>query len=231
MLTPVVKVSLADEAAHKIRNGIISGYFKPGEKLIEETLSQQMKTSKGTIRAAFVQLEHEGIVKRVPNRSVTAVKLTMKDVEEIHALRSALETFALDHLCDDPRPEDIDALESIEQSVLKSVGSGAPLEESVELDIDFHEMLVRLAQNNRLLDAWRRIRSQIGLLIYSRSLHNEVSLSDGVARHEELLESVRKGDCRQSAEILREHLGSLHEWLLASYSSGPDAEISEARGS
>jgi DNA-binding GntR family transcriptional regulator len=231
MIAPVSKISFVDEVAREIRNGIISGYFQPGAKLIEEALSSQMNTSRGPIRSAFVQLEHEGLVTREPNRSVTVIRLTAKDVEEIHVLRLGLETLALSRLCEDRGQNELETLEGIEQSLLRSVRNGAPLEESVELDISFHEMLVNLAHNDRLLAAWQRMRFQIALLIYSRSFHNEVSFSEGVTRHEELLQSVRGHDCGESVRILREHLESLHDWLLSSYAAPSSAGTASLRES
>jgi len=100
MLTPIEKVSLSSEVSNRIRSSIFNGSLIPGQKLLEQELSEKMNTSRGPIREAFVLLEHEGLVIRQPNRSVIVVEMKETDVEEIHSIRLLLKLLTLRYLCD-----------------------------------------------------------------------------------------------------------------------------------
>jgi len=76
MLTAIERNSLAIEVAKRLQTEIISGRIKPGEKLLEQELSNMMKTSRGPVRDALIILEHEGLVVREYNRGATVVRMT-----------------------------------------------------------------------------------------------------------------------------------------------------------
>jgi len=214
VLTPVHKRSLVDAVCEKLREEIITGHLAPGEKLVEEVLARQMNTSRGPLRSAFLRLAHEGLVIIRQNRSVTVVRLTRRDVEEIHSLRLMLETMAVRRFCSDGNAEDLAKLDGIEHVLLDSVDHGGPLPENVKRDLSFHEALVGAGHHRRLLAAWQGMRSQIGLLIYSRSVGNVGPFSQGVARHRELTQGMAARDGARTEVVLREHLESLRDWAL-----------------
>lgn len=217
MLTPVKKTSLSDAVCEKLRESIVTGHFAPGAKLVEEVLARQMNTSRGPLRAAFLRLAHEGLVINPQNRSATVVRMTRRDVEEIHSLRLTLESMAVRRICRDGSAEDLEKLDRIEHDLLDSVGHGGPLPENVKRDLSFHETLVGAAHHERLLTAWLGMRSQVGLLIYSRSVGNAEGFSQGVARHQELIRGMTARDCARTEVILREHLEGLRDWALQTF--------------
>jgi DNA-binding GntR family transcriptional regulator len=217
MLSPVDKSSLSVEVAKKIRVDIFNGRIRPGQKLLEQELSLQMNTSRGPVRDAFLRLEHEGLVSREPNRSVTVVSMTAEDVEEIHSLRLTLELLALRYTCAGRSDSIIAALERSVETLRKSLAAGANLEEAVEIDLEFHEEIVRASGHGRLYKLWLSIKPQIGFLIFTKNIHSVFNFAGGADQHEELVRAIAAKDYAKSEKILREHLTNVFNALLESF--------------
>ena len=83
--------SLAEDAADRIREQILSGGFSQGEHLVEAKIAEQLAISRGPVREAFKLLRAEGLLKEEPRRGTFVVSLTADDVREIYGLRAALE--------------------------------------------------------------------------------------------------------------------------------------------
>jgi len=86
--------SMAQAAAHAVREGIIEGRYPPGSRLRERDLSESLQMSRIPIREALRQLEVEGFVVTSPNRGAVVSQLTLADVAELFDLRLSLEVLA-----------------------------------------------------------------------------------------------------------------------------------------
>jgi DNA-binding GntR family transcriptional regulator len=221
MLSPVDKSSLSVEVANILRLGILGGTINPGQKLLEEELSRQMNTSRGPIRDAFIRLEHEGLVIREPNKSVTVVQMTEEDVEEIHSLRLSLELLALRYLCTEKSVVDLEPLRATITKLRECISSGAKLEEAVEIDLSFHEAIVSASGHRRLYNLWMSIKPQISFLISAKNIHALINFAGGANQHEELVAHIAAKDFPACKAALREHLLSVLKQLLKSYCAGP----------
>ncbi len=83
--------SLTDSIANVMRERILKGEYKIGEKIKETHVADELRVSRTPIRKAFKQLEEEGLVEYVPNRGCFAKGFTRRDIEDIYAIRKALE--------------------------------------------------------------------------------------------------------------------------------------------
>src|SRR5208283_331539 len=78
----------------KLENAILSGYFKPRERLVERDLLAHFDVSRTIIREVLKMLEGKGLVRIIPYRGAIVVDLTAEEVEEIYFLRQKLEAIA-----------------------------------------------------------------------------------------------------------------------------------------
>ena len=83
--------SLAEDAADRIREQILSGGFSQGEHLVEAKIAEQLAISRGPVREAFKLLRSEGLLNEEPRRGTFVVSLSTDDVRDIYGLRAALE--------------------------------------------------------------------------------------------------------------------------------------------
>ncbi|MBQ1228673.1 MAG: GntR family transcriptional regulator, partial [Firmicutes bacterium] len=86
--------SLTDEIVDIIRDRILKGEYRIGEKIKENQIATEFKVSRTPIREAFKQLENEGLIDYIPNRGCFAKGFTRQDIEDIYAVRKALEIIA-----------------------------------------------------------------------------------------------------------------------------------------
>jgi DNA-binding GntR family transcriptional regulator len=84
-----------NQALKEIREAIRKGKLKPGDRLVEMQLAEEMHISRFPIREALRYLEKEGLVETKPFKGTYVAKLTERDMEELYSLRSAIEEFAV----------------------------------------------------------------------------------------------------------------------------------------
>jgi DNA-binding GntR family transcriptional regulator len=188
--------SLVALAAESIRKMILSGRFAPGERLIEERLTEQLGISRPPLREALRLLQNDGLVETRPRYGSTVATLTDQDVFEILTLRSGLERMAVELGVPVQDRERLvachEALERMEHDArIEDRGS------LVEHGYAFHASIVALAGHRRLSEMYRSVQQQL-LLCMSRNLgtrerHYE-TLVEHVARHRHLLELIEAGD-------------------------------------
>jgi DNA-binding GntR family transcriptional regulator len=87
----ITPVTIQAQTASKLRDAILDGVFKPGEKLLEAELCRQMGVSRTSVREALRQLEAERLVTIIPNRGPSVTQLTWKEAEAIYDARELLE--------------------------------------------------------------------------------------------------------------------------------------------
>ena len=87
--------SLTDEIADVVRERILKGEYEIGEKIKENQIASELKVSRTPIREAFKLLENEGLIDYIPNRGCFAKGFTKQDVDDIYAVREALEELAV----------------------------------------------------------------------------------------------------------------------------------------
>ena len=97
-MTVLMKVemppSLRDQIASQLRASIVDGTLKPGTRLVERELCEQMGVSRPSVREAMRQLENEGLITNLPNRGPIVVVVTQKAAANIYQVRSAIEGLA-----------------------------------------------------------------------------------------------------------------------------------------
>jgi DNA-binding GntR family transcriptional regulator len=217
MLTAIERSSLAVEVARKLRFEILTGNIKPGEKLLEHDLSNSMKTSRGPVRDALVQLEHEGIVSREYNRSATVVRMTAADVEEVSSLRLCLEQLSLKYVVQKAQDADIQRLDELVRRLKVCLAENFTLTEAVDLDLQFHEEIVAASKHNRLLAMWQSIKTQIWFLIFTRNAFNLREFEAAAKNHEDLVAAIRDRDIGRALDIIQRHEERAYARLIGSY--------------
>ena len=107
-----VQVSLRQQVLELLRNAILEGRFKPGERLIERELCELTGVSRTSVREALRHLESEGLVSNVPNKGPTVATVTEEDAREIYEVREVLEGLAGRLFAERATARQIDALEA-----------------------------------------------------------------------------------------------------------------------
>src|SRR5882672_4379650 len=135
--------SLQERALDRLRHEIISGVWKPGERLQERTLCQRFGISRSPLREAYQVLAAEGLLELARNRGAIVASPSLSDVLQHHVLLDALETLAIELACDAASDAELAAIAAKheEERHAKTV-------DAYRLNNELHRMIV-MASHNR----------------------------------------------------------------------------------
>jgi DNA-binding GntR family transcriptional regulator len=133
--------------ARQLKEAIMAGDLKPGQRLTESDLGKKLHVSQATVREALIELEHRGFVDRPRSRLTCVATQTRRDAEEIYAVRVPLEKLVIESLA--KKRVNLDECERAAQRMLKAAEAGN-LADFVVADFDFHKELWKAAENSHL---------------------------------------------------------------------------------
>lgn len=194
--------TLHQRVVARLREAILKGELKPGERLVQEELAEAMGVSRMPIREAIRQLEKEGLVTVEAHKGAVVTPLTTEDIEEIYELRAMLESEAvhrsLPHLTAEDKRKLKELLDAMKQAAAKG-----ETDRFVELNAEFHRLLRRGCR-------WRRAHRFLEMLWHGYPPHTPHILHGQMDRslqeHEGMLQAVEEGDADRLKEILRQHI-------------------------
>ena len=221
-LAPLAKRSLSEDIVDRMREAIYSGQLAPNERLREDVLASVFGLSRGPVREALVQLEHEGLVIRQPNRGATVARLSLEDLDEVYSLRVAVETLAVQQAIKNAEPEYFDQMQDVVNEMQACIDRGITTQEAARLDIRFHELTYLASHHKRLLNVWSTLRPQIHIFLLSRNVVNTDYREVLVSGHQKLLDLIRAGDEAQALSMLQSHLRVAYERVYKSHAEWLD---------
>jgi DNA-binding GntR family transcriptional regulator len=186
---------LVEQVANQIREAIKSGKLKPGDRLIETELANGMQIGRNAIREAIRYLEKEGLVSSTPFKGAHVTKLTEKDLDDLYALRIALEELAIKTLVQNLDNEKIMQLESIVATMRQTANEETNIEHIIDVDLSFHRTICKLCGNRRLLESWLNLSYQIRAFIgLEDHLYGDDTPEKTLETHYPVFEAIKKGD-------------------------------------
>jgi DNA-binding GntR family transcriptional regulator len=202
--------SLADAVVAHIRDAIIRGGYAPGQALTEAGLSEELGTSRGTVREALRELASLGLVTRSPHRGATVSTLTARDAQDIYTLRAALESFAA-QLAVERGHVDEAALRvlGVHLGAIARAAEAGDVPGMVAADMDFHTALSALSGHGLLIEHLAAIRVQSQRVLFYSDLYRPTP-EVVVQRHRDLLAVLERGDPYEVSLAVDRHITGPH---------------------
>lgn len=207
--------SLADQAYDRFREGLRSGIFKPGQRLLEAELADHLGMSRTPVREAIRRLQSEGLVAHLPARGLCVAAYDPGQVDELYVMREALEgtaaRLAAQHA---GRPEILLLQRMVEEE------AGLSGEAAAEHNRRFHRALHQAAHNRYLLRALSALSDAL-LLLGPTTLDLPGRAAEARAEHARIVEAIaaRDGDAAEAAA--RAHIAAAHAARLAMAAAAP----------
>jgi DNA-binding GntR family transcriptional regulator len=205
---PVLEAaSLVELSMNRLREEILSGVLRPGERLIEEQLTRRFGISRGPLREALRLLDEQGLVEHLPRRGVRVTSLSERDVDELFALRDVLERYAVDKALPLAEPDRLTELKATLDAMAAAADVG-DLREENDAHCRFHIAMVGLAGQRHLLLAYQPVIRKLQLYMAAnlrRETEHRGDPRDGVRRHQRLFDAVATGTPETALEILATH--------------------------
>ena len=198
------RATLTQVVVGDIRQAILENRFKPGERIVESRIAEEMSISRYPVREALRYLEKEGLVENVPFKGVFVASITPADTREILAVRSALEELAVRSVIEQENPEHLERLEAIMGRMREGAAEGDH-EKVWDNDMLFHQSLCELSGNGHLLEIWSTLAKKISSMV-AQALRASGKVDHFVATHQEILDAIRREDAMAAEAVIRKHV-------------------------
>lgn len=209
LLRPIAGPQTSVLIADQLREIILDGVFRPGEQVGEASLAGRLQVSRGPVREALQRLAQEGLVVSRRNRGVFVVELTPSDVEEVYAVRSAVELAAAEHLVRLPasdRGAVADRLRAVLDRMPAHVHAG-DWPAATRVDLAFHSTFVAETGNRRLSRTYTTLAAESRICMVNLE-HAYLRPETLPQEHHRLVDLLVDGDGHALAAAIRAHLST-----------------------
>ncbi|MCG8478730.1 MAG: GntR family transcriptional regulator [Spirochaetales bacterium] len=209
----MVRQSYADQVYHYIKELILSGELKQGDKIVEDKIAQRFGVSRTPIREALTRLQIYGLVYLQPRSYAEVVRIGVQEANEIAQVRLHLEQLAFRLLCARNDDEAIDRLDKIADEARDAL---ARKDKAAYFEADslFHQSVAEACGNGQLAMIYRQFDGKVQLLRIAQDVAVE-RLEIYMRQHFDIVEMLRTERCSAIDELLRIHIvHDLANWDL-----------------
>ena len=195
---------LRDVVFNTLREAILKGELKPGERLMELQLAAKLGVSRTPIREAIRKLELEGLVLMIPRKGAEVAKISEKSLRDVLEVRRSLEELAAELACQRMDAEALKDLEDAQKAFIQAVESGETMT-TTEADEHFHDVIYMGTGNTRLVQILNNLREQMYRyrLEYIKDAEKRQIL---LVEHESILRAIRSRHVAEAKEAVRAHI-------------------------
>jgi DNA-binding GntR family transcriptional regulator len=228
---PLGRISLRSApqtAAEALRNAIIGGQLRPGDRLIEQKLARSLGIGQPTLREALLELEYQGFVRKVPQRGTYVTKLTKDDFGKILEVRMALELLAIDSAVRNMTRDDTDILKALVED-MATAAKTFDLGAFHKSDMAFHRKVWALAGNEYLEEALEGTAFRLfAFVLLQRTSGSRTEFLDATEQHKAILAGLCSSDPAKARQAFvsntlkfwaEHHQVSVGQWAFSTTSS------------
>lgn len=195
---------LRDVVFHTLREAILKGELKPGERLMELQLASKLGVSRTPIREAIRMLEQEGLAVTIPRKGAEVAKMTEKDMEDVLQVREALDELAAAIACEEITKEELEELKHTMHEFEEYTKTG-DVKRIAEADVRFHDIIYQATDNPKLVSMLSNLREQMYRyrLEYIKDEKNYPTL---IKEHSEIVEGLSNKDKARVTAAMHMHV-------------------------
>jgi len=187
-----------------LKNAIISGELKPGERLMEIAIADQLGVSRTPVREAIRKLEKEKFIEMVPRKGAYVASTSLKDMLDVLEVRKLLEGLATELAAERMTDETLVSLLRTHKAFLKALDD-SDTESMISLDNEFHDMILQASDNAKLIEIATAITEQVQR--YRLSYFTEVTNFDELREwNKKIYDSIEKKDAKKAGEYAKRHV-------------------------
>ena len=204
---------LRDVVFNTLRQAILTGELKPGERLMEIHLANRLGVSRTPIREAIRKLELEGLVTMIPRRGAEVAQITEKSMKDVLEVRRTLDALSAELACERISAEEEEALKKAclnFEAAVKTKDTKA----IAKADVAIHDIIAAATGNQRLIQLINNLAEQMYRYrfeyIKDASQHERI-----IEEHRIIYESIVKKDKEAAAEMAKTHIDNQEKAVIA----------------
>lgn len=203
---------LREMVFESLREAINLGRLRPGERLMEIQLAEEMGVSRTPVREAIRKLELEGFVAMVPRKGAYVAGISVKDIVDVFEIRASLEALAAGLAAERITDEE---MELLERSLVEisEFSTDENIKAIVDGDINFHDIIYKASRNQRLVQIITHLQEQIHrfrMTSLSQPGRTKIALDE----HKSIVEAISDRDVELAQQLAREHIENAEQSLL-----------------
>ena len=203
---------LRDVVFKTLRQAILIGELKPGERLMEIHLANRLGVSRTPIREAIRKLELEGLVTMIPRRGAEVSQITVKSLKDVLEVRKALDALAIELACERITEEEIEALEKA-CTKFEEATRTKDARIMAQADVDLHHIIVKASRNEKLDQMVNNLAEQMYRYRFEH-IKDVASHQRLIEEHKEILESLRSKNNQHAAEAVKLHIDNQEKAIM-----------------
>ncbi len=213
---------LRDIVFETLREAIIASRLRPGERLMEVQIAEELGVSRTPVREAIRKLELEGFVVMVPRKGAYVAGISIKDITDVFEIRRALEGLSAE-LAAERMTED--ELEELERLLVRTMETTERLDvaSTVDMDTGFHQVIYEASRNEKLSSMLYHLREQIQRF-RTQSLSRPGRLSRVVVEHRGIVDALQRRDPELARQLAEQHIDSAESELLAAFQESEEED-------
>lgn len=203
---------LRDVVFNTLRQEILTGKLKPGERLMEIHLANKLGVSRTPIREAIRKLELEGLVIMIPRRGAEVAQISWKSLKDVLEVRSALDALAIELACERMGQDELELLykacESFEEATKTK-----DTRKIAEADVVLHDIIVASTGNKRLIQLVNNLSEQMYRYRFEY-IKDESQHEMLVQEHREMYRCIQCKDKKAAANVVKKHIDNQEEAII-----------------
>lgn len=196
--------SLAEEIVHILRSRIINGEYSIGEKLVENKIAEELKVSRTPVREAFKQLTKENLIEYVPNKGCFARGFDQNDLNDIYAVRNAVEQLAVEWAIKNKTEEDIARLNE-QLELMDHYNANGMVDKFILATEEISNIFYKMTGSRFIVQALKSYQEYI-LLARQGMMTKRESLQDILDEHKTICTAISDGDVERAKKAVSYHL-------------------------
>ena len=204
---------LRDVVFNTLRQAILTGELKPGERLMEIHLANKLGVSRTPIREAIRKLELEGLVTMIPRRGAEVAQITEKSMNDVLEVRRALDALCVELACERITQEDMGRLKQACEAFEAAVRT-RDVKKIARADVELHDIIVQATGNQRLVQLIHNLSEQMYRYrfeyIKDASQHQRL-----IDEHRMIYESIVKKDREAASQAAHVHIDNQKKAIIA----------------
>ena len=209
--------SMREKVYDTLKQMIIDGVIKPGERIIETEYSNKFQISRTPIREAIRMLELEGLVESQTTGGVIVKTLTREEISEIYKIRIALESLIIEEIIKKINNQDIKKLEKVLKNTKKAF-EVKDIEKVFSLFTEFNQILYDIASLPKVTGMINNINLYIKRF-RKLSIDNPSRKEEAFEDHVQILEAIKNKELSTAISINRMHLEKSMNFILSKLSA------------
>ena len=213
---------LRDVVFNTLRQAILTGELKPGERLMEIHLANKLGVSRTPIREAIRKLELEGLVTMIPRRGAEVAQITEKSMNDVLEVRRAMDALCVELACDRITPEELQDLKKACDTFEAAVKTD-DIKQIAQADVALHDIIVQATGNQRLIQLVNNLSEQM-YRYRMEYLKDERTHKTLIEEHDAIRRALKKHDKVKAGAAIRVHIDNQKRSILESLTEKEEDE-------